>query len=114
MMAREWQKGLPSLEEAGRRTAADRRQDAARDLNIARAAMLYFRSVSNYLRFHLRRGEPTQVRAILRDEIPLAEQFLDICRSDSRVGFEASLQYFYLPLDIREKIVSCRYMMEGA
>jgi hypothetical protein len=31
---------------------------------------------------------------LLRDEIAVARAFLEICRADSRVGFESSLQYF--------------------
>jgi len=33
---------------------------------------------------------------------------------DSRIGFEASNQYFYLPLDLVEKVVNCQYVLDQA
>jgi len=33
-------------------------------------------------------------------------------REDSRIGFEPSCHYFYLPLDLVEKVVNCRWLLE--
>jgi len=110
-MAAQWQSGLSDLEEAVRQLPSAKRREALRDLNISRAVMLYFRSISNHVTFHSHRDDVDRLPALLRDEIGLAGEFLAICRADARVGFESSLQYFYLPLDIREKIAACRWML---
>jgi lysophospholipase L1-like esterase len=36
---------------------------------------------------------------------------LSAVREDSRIGFERSCQYFYLPLDLIEKAISCRWLL---
>jgi hypothetical protein len=46
----------------------------------------------------------------LESEIVLARQLLALVREDSRIGFEPSCQYFYLPLDLVEKVVNCRWL----
>lgn len=119
VMASAWQKGLASLRNALRAAPAEKQSGAARDFRISEAVLLYFKSISNQIRFYELRArwkaEPrllTNMSDLVREEISLAERLLEICNSDSRVGFEASLQYFYLPLDIREKIVGCRYILE--
>jgi hypothetical protein len=98
MMAEEWQTGVVELRRAG---------PSLQDLGIARAVSLYFRSISNFTRFHRQRNDA----AVLHSELALAREFLALCRADSRIGFEASLQYLFLPLDIREKIAACRYIL---
>jgi hypothetical protein len=50
------------------------------------------------------------IRRILDEEIRLArEQYALVCE-DSRIGFEPSCQYFYMPLDLLEKVVNCRWL----
>ena len=34
--------------------------------------------------------------------------FVTLAREDFRIGFEASSRYYDLPLDLVEKVVSCR------
>jgi hypothetical protein len=41
----------------------------------------------------------------------LARQLYALVREDSRIGFEPSCQYFYLPLDLVEKVVNCRWLL---
>jgi hypothetical protein len=106
-MAAEWGRGVDEF-----RAAVEHVPAARRDLRISCAALLYFRSISNQVAFHSRRENPGALPPLLRDEIAIASEFLKICRADSRIGFEASLQYFYLPLDVREKIASCRFMLK--
>jgi hypothetical protein len=85
------------------------------ELRIAEAAGLYFQSIANQIRIHHLRGKDTAaVKRLLGDEEKIATRFLALCEADSRIGFEASLQYFYLPLDIREKIAACRWQREHA
>ena len=35
-----------------------------------------------------------------------------LAKEDSRIGFEASNQYHYLPLDLVEKVVNCEYVLK--
>jgi len=32
-------------------------------------------------------------------------------REDSRIGFEASNQYYYVPVDLMEKVLNCRDLL---
>ena len=35
-----------------------------------------------------------------------------VLRLDSRIGFEASNQYYYVPLDLVEKVLNCRDLLD--
>ncbi len=118
-MAAGWDAGLKELEEAMREVPTVKRGEAAKDLSVCRVIGLYFRSIANQVRFHASRQRWKAsatglniMKTIVNDEMSIARQFLDICARDSRLGFEASLGYLYLPLDIREKLVACQYMIE--
>lgn len=118
-MASGWELGLKELEGAMQAVPAAQRGHAATDLRVCRAIGLYFRSVANQVRFHASRERwkasvagLDSMKMLVNDEISVARQFLEICSEDSRLGFEASLGYLYLPMDIREKLVACQYMIE--
>ena len=49
------------------------------------------------------------VRMIATEEI-LARRPHSLQIRDSRIGFEASNQYFYVPLDLVEKAINCRWL----
>jgi hypothetical protein len=90
---------------------------AQSDQRIHIAGQLYFESIANQVEIHTMRQKMqnrVQLRRLVEDELRIAEEFLPICEADARVGFEASLQYFYLPQDIREKILWCRAVLEFA
>ena len=42
----------------------------------------------------------------------MARQLFTLTRVDSRIGFEAVSHYFYLPLDLAEKVVNCRWLLD--
>ena len=97
----------------------------AAELRVARAAAVHFRSTANQARFVLTRDAlataksaaeagplKTILEKTLRTEIDLAKQLFDIQTHDSRIGFEASNHYFYVPLDLAEKVLNCRYLLE--
>jgi hypothetical protein len=48
----------------------------------------------------------------LRSEQALARRLCALQRQDSRIGFEAANQYFYVPLDLVEKVLNCRDLLE--
>ena len=52
------------------------------------------------------------LRAMLQREIAIAREMYTLARQDSCVGFEGASQYFYLPLDLVEKVVSCQLIVD--
>jgi hypothetical protein len=122
-----WDEGLTLLRHAGDKVVAPWQQENLRsDLIVAEAAGLHFRSVANQIRFILARdallsgsldaaGRVAQVetaRKTLQDEIQTAIRHFTLTCADSRIGFEASNHYYYLPLDLVEKAVNCRHILD--
>ena len=96
-----------------------------RELDVIAAPGIHFRSTANQAEFvRLReatRGEQEeavraamvkQIRETLLSEIALSGELYRIQMRDSRIGFEASNQYYYVPGDLLEKIVNCRFLLE--
>jgi len=93
----------------------ERRAEAQAELRLAKAAVLHFQSVANQTALVLARNflagpsdslsadERQQLRGTtrrrLQSEIMLAHRLFTLANEDSRIGFEATNQYFYLPLD---------------
>ncbi len=114
--------GIESLEQAVASAPAERRGDAESDLRLARAASIHFQSVANQARFVRARdalaagaedGERlrAEMRSSVESEIALSRELYALACEDSRIGFEPSCQYFYLPLDLAEKVVRCRWIL---
>ena len=127
-MAEGWRPGIAELQQAVEKTPPDRRHEVQADLRFARAAAIHFQSVANQARFVLARDalaeflEHAVARTsasvcavksndVLESEIDLARQLFTLTREDSRIGFEPSCQYFYLPLDLVEKVINCRWLL---
>jgi hypothetical protein len=104
-----------------------RREEVAlrRERNVAAAAAIHFKSVANQARFILarrplaaaNRAEEARphlaiLEEVLRSELDLARRLFRIQTRDSRIGFEASNQYYYVPLDLVEKVVNCRDLLD--
>ncbi len=53
-----------------------------------------------------------QTRRLLQAEAANARALFALARQDSRIGFEASNHYYYLPQDLIEKVINCRYLLE--
>ena len=116
-----WADGVGQLEQVVKTADADKRPTAARDLGLARAAYLSFASSADQVRFvlardALRRGGLSaqqkqtlhaQIQTLLDREITFARQLFVLTRRDSRIGFEASNQYYYVPQDLIEKVINC-------
>jgi hypothetical protein len=123
-VARGWVKGVDALKRAVELAPAEKRADAESDLRVAHAAAIHFASVANQTRFVLARAalansrklqkdageERRQIRQILEREIQLAKELFALAQSDSRLGFEASNHYYYVPVDLVEKVVNCEYL----
>jgi hypothetical protein len=95
------------------------------ELSIAEACALHFRSVAYQSRIILARRVLAgtkkkdeallQVDAIekwLKDEIAIARRLHEIQSRDSRIGFEASNHYYYVPLDLVEKVLNCEHLLQ--
>lgn len=104
--------------------SAAQRMEFAAECRVAEAAGIHFRSAANQARFVMARralaaantaGQAAQPRAalqhLLHDEIALARRLYALQRADSRLGFEASNQYFYVPADLMEKVLNCRQLL---
>ncbi|HNV03308.1 MAG TPA: hypothetical protein PLE61_01455 [Vicinamibacterales bacterium] len=113
-----------SAREAARAASASEREALAEEERVAEAAAIHFRSTANQARFVLARRNVAEAKAppeaaphldalerVLEDEIALARRLRRIQLSDSRFGFEASNQYFYVPVDLQEKILNCRDLL---
>jgi hypothetical protein len=127
-MAAGWQGGLIDLHSAVALSPAGRRAANEAEWRLAQAAQLHLQSVANQARFVLlrdrladarhplaaadRRRQIDQLRRLVTSEMALARELFTLARLDSRIGFEASNHYFYLPLDLVEKIINCRWILQ--
>jgi len=96
-----------------------------REAALAEVAMLHFWSVSEQARFVRLRDEllssevdPRRREALCDDlahglnvEIILAKRLYELQRRYSWIGCEASNQYYYVPLDLVEKVLNCRDLL---
>jgi hypothetical protein len=120
-----WGEGLAIFQKAVSRASVPSQQANLRnDLGIAEAAGLHFRSVANQIRFVMTRNallsgslkdadrevQVTIIKKIAADEIQIARRLFTLTRQDPRIGYEASNHYYYLPLDLVEKVVNCEYV----
>ncbi len=100
------------------------RLELERELNVMRACAIHFGTVANQGNFILARqalgqaksqtearGLIDEIESLLRDEIRLAKELHAIQSRDSRIGFEASNQYYYVPSDLVEKVINCHDLL---
>jgi len=120
--------GVAELQLAVEKTPSDRRNEVEADLRFAKAAAIHFQAVANQTRYVLARDTlakdsktlsseegarlKREIRRCLESEIALARRLFTLVREDSRIGFEPSCHYFYLPLDLVEKVVNCRWLLK--
>ena len=118
---------LDELQHATRKISVGQSHRAAleAECRVAEAAAIHFHSTANQARFVLARRSLAAVETapaaaaaletletLLKDEIALARRLYQLQSADSRIGFEASNQYFYIPIDLAEKILNCRYLLD--
>ena len=124
-MAALWEPGLEQFRRALGRVPTSKEPAARKDLGIAETCYLHFKSVANQIKFcRLRASYPqaspparTDIAArmvkIAQEEIELARRQFAIARADSMIAFEASNHYYYRPLDLVEKILNCRQVIDA-
>ncbi len=126
-IANGWRPGIEELRKAVNKTPPEQREEVQADLRYAQAAAIHFQSMANQARYVAARDAIaegtgtlaaeernrllTEIRQILKSEIVLAHQLFRLTLEDSRIGFEPSCQYFYLPLDLVEKVINCRWLL---
>jgi hypothetical protein len=125
-LADEWGNGLPYIENAPAMAEQPAQKlNALEDYRFATTAWIHFQSVANQVRFIMARDSLQSanlvqkdieaniktIEDIARNESQLAKQLYRISKEDSRIGFEASNHYYYLPLDFVEKVINCEYIL---
>ncbi len=125
-VAQGWPEGVAELKLAVQKTPPERRKEVQSDLRFARAAGIIFQSVANQAHYIMARDAlaknpamqeaererlRSRIRRSLKSEIALARQLFPIACEDSRIGFEPTCQYFYLPMDLVEKVINCRWLL---
>ena len=103
-----WDEGLAVLRAAEKDVAPSRRRELQRDNNVAWMVGYYYRSYANTLEFYGSRdgNDLASMKRFAANEIKETEEALRVVRSDSRIGWEAELQYFYRPQDVLERLIS--------
>ncbi|GMW00075.1 MAG: hypothetical protein AMXMBFR84_12130 [Candidatus Hydrogenedentota bacterium] len=96
-----------------------------KERNIAETVAIHYQSVANQVRFVVARDELNAATReeeksarrqsmiqLLEDEIRLARSEFALQTSDSRIGYEATNHYFFVPIDLVEKTINCRALLE--
>ena len=94
-------------------------------LAVGFAAAYHFMSVAQQTRFVASRNRlraattdsdresaRKNLRILIRDEMRLAKLLYDEASEDSRLGFEATNHYYYTPIDLVEKVINCRDLLD--
>jgi len=111
-MARRWESALGDFRKAMQIAGADE------DLAIAETCWIHFQSTANQIEFYLLRdGEPpakakARMRELAQEELELARRLYPLARRHSVIAYEASNHYYYTPLDLVEKTLHCRYLLQ--
>jgi hypothetical protein len=108
----------------GQKFTTTQKRAFARELSVAEAAAIHFRTTTNQCQFIQarqalteakttadRKAPLSQIKEILEKEITLASRLHTIQNQDSRIGFEASNQYYYTPVDLAEKVLNCEDLL---
>lgn len=109
-----WRKGLAELQAAVEAAPAEGLGRARRELRLAQAAGIHFESVLAQSEMVRARNQKAAYRVFLERELKNATALYDLQMQDSRIGFEASNHYYYLPRDLQEKALNCRLLLDRA
>ena len=126
-MAKGFAEGIEKLERAVALAPRPHRYDIEAELRYANVCRLHFASVANQVRFTMLRNERNAAETsaerketlrkemipIVENELALAQELYRVTLGDSSIGFESTNQYFYVPNDLLEKMVSCRKILDS-
>jgi hypothetical protein len=123
-MASLWKEGLTAFRAGAAKAPQTRKVFAEADLAIAETCYRHFQSTANQIEFYMlreklqrasREEKPAildRMRTIAEEEIDLAKRQFLCARRHSIIAYEASNHYYYTPLDLVEKILNCRYIID--
>jgi hypothetical protein len=120
-MAERWNDGLAMFRRGLGKILPTRRAAAALDLAVAETCYNHFQSTANLVEFYILRSKVDgpersaameRMRFIAEDEIQLAKRQFVLARRQSTIAYEASNHYYYTPLDLVEKILNCRDLID--
>jgi len=89
------------------------------EIDVMDACAIHYRSCANQSRFVDLRNQfakaetgarPAMIdemESLLKGELNLAVRLHDIQTRESTIGYEASNHYFYVPIDLAEKVINC-------
>jgi hypothetical protein len=113
-----------ALEDLMSAILGDTSPELRRELNVIEATAIHYRSIAQEARFVMARqrldaaDNPDAIREavnaledLIRRERLLAIRLHRIQTRDSRIGYESSNHYFYVPLDLAEKVVNCDFLL---
>ena len=90
------------------------REAMQEQMRFAEVAALHWKSVALQSRYVQARGDEARkadCADLMKQEIALAKELHALQSQDARIGFEASNQYYYVPLDLVEKVVRCVWVI---
>jgi hypothetical protein len=124
LMSSDWDKGVNILRGLEEKYINDR--ERILDIGVARALGIQFRSGYNILRFYLLREEMlrqegserleilSQLEEIVKEEMEMDRELLELCENDSRLGFHSEAEgYKYFPAKIRWRIEQLESVLEN-
>lgn len=115
-MSAMWKSGLEAMQEAFWLSSPESRANARFDLDVALTCYHHFQSVAHQFEFYrLRESKEknaARMRQLAEAEIDLAVKQYHVARRNSVIGYEATNHYYYTPLDMVEKVVNCRWMID--
>ena len=118
-----WKTGLSYYDEALAGADSAHRPNLEEDRRLAEAALLHVQSAAAQVRFTIARNvrrspgladaDARKQAMIMREsaeqELLTAKRLYVLAKADPRIGFEASNHYYYLPVDLLEKVVNCEF-----
>ncbi len=125
-LTQEWRKGLEIMRSLPAKLKGKFQETAVEDLGVCEAIYHHYLSVAQQSRFIILRDQllnnslpqaqkdklQSEIKALAETEIQSAHRLFELAWKDSRLGFEASNHYFYVPLDCIEKVLSCKFVLE--
>ncbi len=118
ILAERWAEGLKTLKRAEAESGGELPAAVADVCRIAEAVYCNFRSGALQTRFlHLRNRNDASCYAemvsILDEETELARRQMALTWIDSRIGYEPTNHYVFTPMDLLEKVISCKMLAEA-
>ena len=86
-----------------------------KELDMFRAEQMHFASCRDQALFIMarERGDVVEMKRLAKSELDRAKAYWPIVRDDSRIGYESSNHYFFIPRDVLEKILTCRAVLQA-